>query len=152
MSDSSKIDLTARHHGDGYGDGDGDGDGSGHGYGYGDGYGDGSGSGYWKIIAAKAIAAFQSHIGFLAFWKSSKDGLPSNGGSQNEPAHPGLVQEISGPLALCGPKSLHATLNPDKWTGERLWLVALHGEVHFQQDKCGALKREILVEIAPKPK
>jgi hypothetical protein len=57
------------------------------------------------------------------------------------------MQEIEGPLQLCGPGALHATMNPDKWKGDRLWLVALHGEVQFQDDKVGALKREILAEV-----
>ena len=73
--------------------------------------------------------------------------MPANGGAASEAARPGLVQEIRGPLALCGPKALHATMRPDKWKGERLWVVALHGEVLHDGDKCGALKREIIGEV-----
>jgi hypothetical protein len=38
-------------------------------------------------------------------------------------------------------------MQPDEWKGERLWVVALYGEVQFEGDKCAALKREILGEI-----
>jgi hypothetical protein len=83
----------------------------------------------------------------LAFWKSDKDGFPVNGGSAKESAHPGLVQTVPGPLTLCKQGTLHATFNPGKWKGDRLWIVALFGEVQFDDSKCGALKREILGEV-----
>ena len=72
----------------------------------------------------------------------------SNGGS-GDPVIPGTVQEISGPLQLCSEKALHATLAPEKWQGERLWLVALHGEIAMEDDKVGALRREIICEVVP---
>lgn len=59
----------------------------------------------------------------------------------------GLVQVITGPLELCGSRALHATLNPEKWKGERLWIVALRGELAFSDDKVGALEREIICEV-----
>ena len=127
---------------------------NGYGYGYGDGYGDGSG--YWRPAALAAIAKWTdaqrarlAGIGsaFIAFWRSDKHGKPSNGGS-GDPVGVGSIQEIAGPLALCGPSALHATMNPGKWSGERVWIVALHGEVIHQDDKCGSLKREILGEVA----
>ena len=150
-------------YGSGYGDGYGDGYGYGYGYGYGDGYGDGygygygsgygSGYGYWRRVAAALcarlprLAELWSTDAFLALWKSSKDGNPSNGGHSGEAARPGLVQKISGPLQLCGSGALHATLHPEKWKGDRLWIVALHGEVAFADHKMGALEREIICEI-----
>ncbi len=87
---------------------------------------------------------------FLAFWKSDKKGLPANGGRSKVPAHVGMIEEIKGPLHLCGAGALHATLDPDKWSGERVWLVALHGEVAIGENKVGALKREILAEVGAK--
>ena len=84
---------------------------------------------------------------FIAFWKSDRDGKPSNGGSSDEPACPGLVQKVQGPLELCTNRALHATLKHDKWNGERLWVVALKGDVQISEDKCGALEREILGEV-----
>ena len=49
--------------------------------------------------------------------------------------------------SLCTPHCLHATLKPSKWKGERLWIVALDGEVVGDAEKMGALKREIICEV-----
>lgn len=38
-------------------------------------------------------------------------------------------------------------MRPEEWKGERLWVVALYGEVIRDGDKMGALKREIIGEI-----
>jgi hypothetical protein len=135
--------------GSGYGDGYGDGSGYGDGYGDGYGYGDGSGDGYWRAVLAalrESQDATKRGATEIAFWKSDANGRPSNGGSGSA-VHVGLVQEIAGPLKLCGAGALHATLDPTKWEGDRLWVVALYGEVQHQDDKCGALKREILAEV-----
>jgi len=56
------------------------------------------------------------------------------------------VQTIKGPLRLCGSGALHATAIPPKWRGERVWIVAMKGDVIWDDDKCGALCREILGE------
>jgi hypothetical protein len=158
----------ASFYGSGYGSGDGDGygDGSGsgygYGYGYGDGYGDGSGSGsgsgfYWKAtifaFAAKWPREVQAKLdaakaagATIAFWRSSKNGLPSNGGGKIEAAAPGVIHTAPGPLQLCNRGTLHATLIPPKWEGERYWIVALHGEVVGNEEKYGCLKREIIGE------
>ncbi len=160
--------------GDGDGSGDGDGDGSGYGDGYGSGsgdgygYGDGDGSGdgdgygygdgsYWKAtiphLAAKWPANQQSRLSAavdsgatIAFWRSDKRGLPSNGGGKIEAAAPGVIHTSPGPLQTCHSGTLHATLVPPKWNGERWWIVALHGEVVGDAEKFGCLKREILGE------
>lgn len=128
------------------GSGDGSGDGSG------SGSGDGSGSGYgygYGAFAPSELAALAGTVpngATLAFWKSGADGRPCNGG-KGEPVKKGDRQKILGPLELCGPRALHATLRPDQWKGERLWLVALYGEVLSDGDKLGALEREILGEV-----
>ena len=145
-------------YGYGYGSGSGSGDGYGYGYGYGDGYGYGygygAGDGYW-------FAVFESYLNTcprvaelsedsevkLAFWWSNKDGKPSNGGSSKDEAKPGLIQKVQGPLELCTKRALHATVNPEKWKGDRLWIVALSGEVEQSEDKLGALEREIVCEV-----
>jgi hypothetical protein len=149
-------------YGAGYGDGDGygSGSGSGSGYGYGDGDGDGYGSGsgyYWKAtiltFAAKWPREVQAKFeaakaagATIDFWRSSKQGLPSNGGGKIEVAAPGVIHTAPGPLQLCNRGMLHATLNPPKWEGERYWIVALHGEVIGNEEKYGCLKREIIGE------
>jgi hypothetical protein len=101
----------------------------------------------WTEEQREAAARADQAASVIAFWKSDKRGLPSNGGSASEAAKPGLVQTESGPLVICRPGALHATLQPEKWRGERLWIVALYGEVLWQDDKCAALKREILGEV-----
>jgi hypothetical protein len=160
----------------GYGDGDGDGYGDGYGYssgsgygdgdGYGDGYGDGSGSGsgdgdgdgeYWAGTvsffakkmpdAAKArLTQLQKAGAKIAFWRSGTDGQPSNSGGKIEAAAPGVIHTSPGPLKICEKGTLHATLIPPKWKGERWWIVALHGEVVGDDEKYGCLKREIIGE------
>ena len=141
-------------YGSGYGSGDGSGYGSGYGYGDGDGYGDGY---YWKAtilaFAAKWPREVQAKFeaakaagATIAFWRSSKNGLPSNGGGNIEPAAPGVIHTAPGPLQTCHAGTLHATLIPPKWKGERWWIVALHGEVVGDEDKYGCLKREIIGE------
>ena len=146
--------------GDGSGYGDGYGDGSGSGYGYGDGDGDGYGYGdgdYWKATIsqfalkwpedqqAKLKAAVYAGAQ-LAFWRSDNRGMPSNGGSKIEAAAPGVIHTAPGPLQTCQRGTLHATLIPPKWNGERWWVVAMWGEVVGDDEKFGCLKREILGE------
>ena len=112
----------------------------------GSGYGYGSGSGDGDVLPrAVAMVAQNPDPRTLALWKSGADGRPCNGGS-GEPARPGLVQTITGPLELCK-NALHATLKPEKWKGERVWLVALDGEIVGDAKKLGATRREILAEI-----
>jgi hypothetical protein len=82
----------------------------------------------------------------IAVWRSNANGQPSNGGGKIEAAAPGVVHTSPGPLNLCNPGTLHATLLPPKWKGERWWIVALTGEVVGDEDKFGALSREIIGE------
>ena len=165
-----EVGVNGYGYGDGYGDGSGSGygygdgsgygsgDGSGYGYGYGDGSGDGSGYGYGsgygsgdeslvRAAAAQLPARFETDERTFGLWKSNADGRPANGGIEVRPAIPGLKQEAVGPLELCTPHCLHATLKPSKWKGERLWIVALEGEVVGDAEKMGALKREIICEV-----
>ena len=152
--------TIAEFSGSGYGYGYGDGSGYGSGYGYGS--GDGSGYGYgkesyaalfhaqkqtWSSEEKQRLSIAEVEASVLAFWKSSAKGLPANGGAATEAARPGKLEEIVGPLEICTARALHATMNPDAWKGDRLWVVALYGDVVWDGDKCGALKREILGEI-----
>ena len=123
-------------------------DGSGYGYGYGS--GDGYGSGYGDLALRALARAFipdLTDLRVLALWKSRVDGMPANGGSAEEPARPGLRQSVTGPLELCTGRCLHATLQPSAWKGERLWIVALEGDIVADAQKMGALTREILCEV-----
>ena len=139
---------------DGYGDGSGDGSGSGSGSGSGDGFGSGS---YWlsciEYFAAKwseaqrkRLTAAKKAKAKIAIWRSDANGQPANNGGKIEAAAPGVVHTSPGPLNLCNKGTLHATLIPPKWEGERWWVVALHGEVVGDDEKYGCLKREIIGE------
>jgi hypothetical protein len=153
-------------YGDGYGSGYGYGDGYGSGYGYGDGYGSGYGSGdgsgdgagsismeYLQAVADGAAGDRAPKIkadgGVLAFWRSDKNGNPSNGGG-GESRKVGTVEELECTLVPCTKSALHATLTPEKWKGERLWVVALYPPVvNVDESKFASLKREIIAEIVP---
>ena len=144
--------------GDGDGSGSGDGSGDGYGYGYGDGDGYGAGSGYGagerEAYAAALLAPYAAQSGGrVAWWRSDADGCSANGGGgSGTPAHLGVVEEVAGPLELCTDRALHATTAPWAWRGKRLWIVALYGEVQERdENKLGALKREILAEVRPNP-
>ena len=126
------------------------------GYGYGSGYGDGSKE-YWTATIPHFVkkwtadqqtrfAKLQSAGATIAFWRSDASGQPANSGSRIEAAAPGVVHIAPGPLNLCVAGTLHATLVPPKWRGERWWLVAMLGKIVEGDDKIGALKREIIGE------
>ncbi|MDE2468161.1 MAG: hypothetical protein KGL35_05335, partial [Bradyrhizobium sp.] len=126
----------------------------------GDGSGSGSGDGskdYWQAtilhFSRKWPETQQSRLGQLkaegatiAFWRSNQAGKACNGGRSSEGVSAGTVESIDGPLRICSRNALHATFIPPKWKGERVWVVALIGEVQFDEDKAGALKREIIGE------
>ena len=144
--------------GSGYGDGDGYGDGSGYGdgygYGYGNGYGYGGGSEQPEYIAALSVGAVgrraQSLIDqgcALAIWKSRADATPANGGGGGA-RKAGDIETIDGDLPdQCGRGALHATLTPSRWSGDRLWVVALYPPFNKQDDKLWSMKREIICEL-----
>ena len=138
-------------YGSGSGYGSGYGDGYGDGYGYGDGSGSGSGDGdgddYWFAVYARWARNRQIECeDTIALWRSDMTGRPANGG-EGDSAKIGQTRTVRGPLSLCGQHALHATLMPEKWHGDRLWVVALHGTVVGNGEKMGALARTILGEI-----
>jgi hypothetical protein len=148
---------TGDGYGDGYGYGYGYGDGDGYGYGdssgsgYGSGYVGGDGDGYWTAVLRlrrDVQDALSRGAAEVAYWRSDARGRPCHGGSGTV-ARVGLVEEIAGPLQICTARALHATHDPMKWSGDRLWIVALWGEVQYAEDKLGALKREFLAEMTP---
>jgi hypothetical protein len=72
-----------------------------------------------------------------------------NGGTGSA-RHVGMIEEELGPLRPCHAGALHATMQPAKWKGERLWVVALYPPVEaVDDDKFASLKREIIAEIVP---
>jgi hypothetical protein len=149
-------------YGYGFGSGFGSGSSSGYGSGSGDGYGFGSGYGYgskeywlstidafaskWPSTLQKRLSELRAAGTTIAFWRSDQKGHPSNGGGKINPAAPGVVHTAPGPLNICNAGTLHATFLPPKWEGDRWWVVALIGDTVTEDDKVGALKREIIGE------
>ena len=85
----------------------------------------------------------------IAYWCSDAFGRPSNGGNITiERAAPGVVHTAPG-AELCAPGTLHATEQPHRWAGLRVWIVACRGVIGRQHDKLGCREREILGEILP---
>ncbi len=103
---------------------------------------------HWKPSQRRRLRECVQGGAEIVYWNSDRWGRPANGGTGG-PVRVGLVQEVEGPLALCGPRALHATKEPHRWKGERVWVVAMWGPVVWNDDKCGSLKREILGEILP---
>jgi hypothetical protein len=113
-----------------------------------DGYGYGYGSGYWKsVFLATAQDLDNTQDATYAYWWSDAKGKPSNGGNLMTPAAPGVIEKVKGPINLCNSRTLHATFHPEKWKGERLWIVAMKGEVQRGENKIGGLEREIICEV-----
>ena len=134
---------------DGYGYGYGYGDGSG----YGDSYGDGSGYKDEKAASqyfAALLKPYQRAGVTVAFWKSTADGRPANGGSGTK-AVVGATEEIEGPLKLCTSRALHGTTHPLRWKGEHWWIVELHHPVQRNEDKIGSLKRTFVANLGKCP-
>ena len=109
---------------------------------------------HWEPSQNQRLQVCVDQGATIAYWNSDNFGMPANHevGFDSYPemrAYPGLIQEVSGPLELCGKHALHATFQPHKWKGSRVWIVALWGEVKRDDDKVGSLTREILGEILP---
>ena len=92
----------------------------------------------------------------IAYWCSDAHGRPANHSldptrTREWTARPGLVQEVEGPLRICTSHALHATTEPHRWAGVRVWVVGLVGEVASEEGgrKVAALRREIVGEILP---
>lgn len=97
----------------------------------------------------KFLADISSESGIVyAFYKSSTDGSPANGGGGTI-ATPGALHEIDGPLRICTKNALHATLDINSWKGSKLWLVKMYEPVEYQPNgaKVASLKREIVREL-----
>jgi hypothetical protein len=95
------------------------------------------------MLAGDAGKQARANGAVLAFWKSAGDGSPSNGGSGGC-RKPGDIEEIPGPLAICTKNALHATFHPPNHTGDKLWIVAMWPPFQTDNDKLGALKRQII--------
>jgi len=101
----------------------------------------------------RLIELWERDDAWIGYWCSDQWGRASNGGDQSERVEPGLVQQVEGRLEICPspPDSvgLHATRQPHRWQGCRVWLVALLGEVKVRDSKAAAKTREIIAEVLP---
>jgi hypothetical protein len=86
----------------------------------------------------------------IALWKTDGLGLPVYGSKQVPQAQPGRIHTERGPIKLCNPGTLHASLEPAQWKGARCWVVALRGPVEVGNAQFGALEREVIAEFLPK--
>ena len=93
---------------------------------------------------------------YIGYWNSDAWGRAINGGAKDFIAKPGLMQEFLGQLPkktdyktfynYAGEKkpgvgAFSATSNPSRWAGCRVWVVALHGKRHGNDENTHALKR-----------
>lgn len=104
-----------------------------------------------SAVSEKKAKELEQAGAILAFWWSDKDGRPCNSGTGG-PRKVGMIEEEKGPLVPCQKGALHATLDPNKWRGERIWVVAMYPPLeHVDSDKIASLKREILAEVTDLP-
>ena len=97
------------------------------------------------------LAQLEAGESWLGYWNSNEAGQPGNGGVPLPiAAAPGVIHTTAGPLrATCGIRQLHATRYPLRWAGDRVWVVALSGEVRGDELKAWSLEREIIGEVQP---
>ncbi len=110
---------------------------------------------HWKVEQQERLLQLMNDGVQIAYYNTDAHGFPCNNKPPNGywdlmwKAEPGKIQKVSGPLKICSANALHATLEPHLWMGSRVWMVAMHGEIQWAEDKCASLKREILGEILP---
>ena len=96
----------------------------------------------------------------LAYWRSNSDLTSANGGDGGRVMTMraiGQVEVESGyqmdgtPPPLCVSGTLHASMRPQDWRGERLWVVGLYPPVTVgtgdHEGKFGSRKRVLLAEV-----
>jgi len=105
----------------------------------------------WSPAQLARLAQLEAGESWLGYWNSNEAGQPGNGGVPLPiAAAPGVIHTTAGPLrATCGERQLHATRYPLYWEGERVWVVALSGEVRGDELKAWSLEREIIGEVQP---
>ena len=109
---------------------------------------------HWTSKQRNHLRRLQKQGAVIAYWLSDAHGRPSNNildslKAKNWTAKPGLIQKVDGPLVECSEKALHATFEPHKWVGSRVWMVGFLGEVKYLDNKIAGLHREIIGEIMP---
>jgi len=103
----------------------------------------------WTPEQSRALTRAIDEGATIAYWCSDAHGYPCNGGRSATPARSGQRQVLDSQLEPCSKRALHATLEPHRWIGSRVWVVALRGVVYKDDTKLAALDREILGEVLP---
>jgi len=104
---------------------------------------------HWTDRQIALLERLDRQRAVFCYWCSDAWGFPSNGGTCTVRARPALEQTEPGPMSLCERGTLHATREPHRWQGVRVWVVALLGDVVEQDHKLGALKRVFVGEFLP---
>ena len=109
----------------------------------------------WTAKQRNHLRRMQKAGAVFAYYLTDSYGRPSNCNIDNLldrkkwTVKPGIVQKVNGPLEECSKNALHATLEPHKWIGNRVWVVAFLGEVKRLDNKIAGLHREIIGEVMP---
>ena len=106
-------------------------------------------SSHWTPAQRVRVAELYANGWALAYWCSDAHGRPVNGG-RGVTASPGAVHvgDALRPV-LCVVGTLHATYEPHRWQGVRVWVVALEPPIATSNEKLGALRREVIGEVLP---
>src|SRR5262245_13411102 len=86
---------------------------------------------------------------WVGYWCANAQGRSAYGHGGTLTAEPGAVQTVAGPLRICCEGGLHATREPHRWPGFRVFVVALLGPRLKGENKCAASRREIVGEVFP---
>jgi hypothetical protein len=103
-------------------------------------------AGRWPQLWRERLASARARGAVIAYWRSDANGRPCNGG-YGRPVYAGMIEHTGGPLQLCSRGTLHATVLPPAYHGERCWIVALDKPITRENEKIGALRREIIGEV-----
>ena len=110
---------------------------------------------HWTAKQRNHLRRMQKASAVFAYYLTDSHGRPSNHKFNNIldarkwTVKPGIIQRVDGPLVACSENALHATLEPHKWVGNRVWVVAFLGEVKYLNNKIAGLHREIIGEVMP---
>ena len=110
---------------------------------------------HWTDEQREHLARLIREGAKILYWCSDAHGRPANHSldcmdARMWTARPGMTQKLSvSEVSICGPNALHGTIAPHKWKGVRVWMVGLVGALDSEEDKFGALQREIIGEILP---
>ena len=110
---------------------------------------------HWTDEQREHLARLIREGAKILYWCSDAHGRPANHcldclEARDWTVKPGSVQKLSvKEVSICSSNALHGTTSPHKWKGVRVWMVGLVCALDSEEDKFGALQREIIGEILP---